>query len=202
MLEIISRLKRDLKSTRKPTKLFKNYNFSAHPNVKVFITHGGLIGMQEAIYNGVPIIGVPIFSDQYNNVLLAEQTGVGKMMQYKDINQETLNKTLNEVLNNDFYLKKARELQRRWKDRPMSPLNTTIFWLEYVIRHKGAVFIKNPARNMTWVAYTMTDVYIFIFAVIIGAITFFVKLKVILTGLISKVFGPKLKKVGVRKKIL
>ncbi|CAH2232873.1 jg16632 [Pararge aegeria aegeria] len=137
----------------------------AHPNIKVFITHGGLIGMQEAIYNGVPIVGVPIFCDQYNNMLLAEEAGVGKVLEYNDINDESLNKTLNDVLNNDSYLKKARVLQQRWKDRPMSPLNTTIFWLEYIIRNKGADFMKNPARNMSWFAYCMLDVYGFIFAV-------------------------------------
>ncbi|XP_045772915.1 UDP-glycosyltransferase UGT5-like isoform X2 [Maniola jurtina] len=143
----------------------------AHPNIKLFITHGGLIGMQEAVYNGVPIVGVPIFCDQYNNVLLAEQTGVGKILQYNDINEETLKQTLNEVLNNESYLKKAKELQQRWKDRPMSPLDTTIFWLEYVIRNKGAEYMKNPARNMSWFAYSMMDVYAFLLVVVVVCVT-------------------------------
>lgn len=37
----------------------------AHPKTKAFITHCGLLGMQEAVWYGVPIIGLPIFTDQF-----------------------------------------------------------------------------------------------------------------------------------------
>lgn len=130
----------------------------------MFIAHGGLIGTQEAIFHGVPIIGVPIYADQYNNLLQAENLGFGRILQYHDINEQSLQNHLDEVLRNDLYKIKALEVSRRFKDRPMSALDTAMFWIEYVIRHKGAEHMKNPAINLSWVAYTMVDVYAFILA--------------------------------------
>lgn len=36
----------------------------AHPNVKLFMGHGGYLGSTEAFYEGIPILGIPIFGDQ------------------------------------------------------------------------------------------------------------------------------------------
>lgn len=40
----------------------------AHPKCKFFISHGGLLSSIETIYFGVPIIGIPVLFDQFNNV--------------------------------------------------------------------------------------------------------------------------------------
>jgi len=38
-----------------------------HPNTRLFITHAGNGGQYEALYHGVPMIGVPIFAEQHVN---------------------------------------------------------------------------------------------------------------------------------------
>lgn len=35
-----------------------------HPNVRVFVSHGGLLGSSEAAHCGVPVITTPMFGDQ------------------------------------------------------------------------------------------------------------------------------------------
>lgn len=132
--------------------------FAAHPNVKVFISHGGLIGTQEAVFHGVPIIGVPIYGDQYNNLLIAQNAGMGKILKYHDITEERFENILRAVLENDSYSKNAKKMSIRFQDRPMTALDTAVFWVEYVIRNNGANFIKNPANTLSWYAYYMLDI--------------------------------------------
>lgn len=155
--------------------------FLAHPNIKLFVSHGGLIGTQEAIFNGVPIIGVPIYADQYNNLLQAQYLGCGKILEYHDINEKNFGKILNEVLGNQSYAEKAKALSVRFKDRPLSALDTAMFWIEYVIRNNGADYIKNPALELSWVASSMLDVYVFVLMIILTII--YVVLKLILISI-------------------
>ena len=35
-----------------------------HAKIRLFLTHGGLFSNQEAVYHGVPFIGLPVFADQ------------------------------------------------------------------------------------------------------------------------------------------
>lgn len=72
----------------------------AHPNVKVFITHGGLLGSSEAIYHGVPVIGIPIFGDQELNMARAVRAEYGLMVKYSNLTQTSLTWALKEVLDN------------------------------------------------------------------------------------------------------
>ena len=72
----------------------------AHPNVKVFITHGGLLGSTEAIYHGVPVVGIPIFGDQELNMARAVRAEYGLMVKYNNLTQSSLTWALKEVLNN------------------------------------------------------------------------------------------------------
>jgi glucuronosyltransferase len=45
-------------------KWFPQDDILAHPNVKLFVTHGGLLSCTESILRGKPIVGIPIFGDQ------------------------------------------------------------------------------------------------------------------------------------------
>lgn len=158
---------------------------TAHPNIKVFISHGGLIGTQEATFHGVPIVGIPIYADQYNNLLQAQSLGYGKILEYPHINEETLSKALNEVLTNDSFRMKAKELSVRFKDRPMNALDTAMFWIEYVMRNNGAHYMKNPAVELSWVAYTMIDVYVFIFFVVLLSVFAIFKVPIVIMSLLK-----------------
>lgn len=72
----------------------------AHPNVKLFITHGGLLSTIETIYHGVPILGIPMFGDQKMNMANAVAQGYAQMLDFKDLTEESLLSGINEILQN------------------------------------------------------------------------------------------------------
>lgn len=49
-------------------KWFPQDDILAHDNVKLFVTHGGLLSCTESILRGKPIVGIPIFGDQMVNI--------------------------------------------------------------------------------------------------------------------------------------
>ncbi|XP_069670432.1 UDP-glucosyltransferase 2-like [Periplaneta americana] len=139
-----------------------------HPNVRVFITHGGNLGTQEAIYFGVPMIGIPIMADQPLNVKYCVSRGVAVQLDYDSITTENVLKALNKVLHDASYRTNAKRLSQLFRDRPQSALDTAIYWTEYVIRHRGAPHLRSAALDLTWYQYLLLDVILLIIALIIA----------------------------------
>lgn len=77
--------------------------YSAHPNIKLFIAHGGALGLNEAVYEGVPIIGIPFYGDQKLNVKVIQSAGAGEILWYEDISAEKISQKVNTVLNDTRY---------------------------------------------------------------------------------------------------
>uniref|UniRef100_UPI0037E93983 UDP-glucuronosyltransferase 2C1-like n=1 Tax=Semicossyphus pulcher TaxID=241346 RepID=UPI0037E93983 len=129
-----------------------------HPQIKAFVAHGGTNGVQEAIYHGVPVLGIPLFFDQYDNLLRLQERGAGKILQLGDVNGNSFEQGLNEVLHQDSYRQNIQRMSRLHRDQPMAPMDQAVFWIEYVIRHKGAPHLRTEAYKMPWYSYYCLDV--------------------------------------------
>ncbi|KAL1378322.1 hypothetical protein pipiens_004019 [Culex pipiens pipiens] len=140
----------------------------AHPNVKVFMTHGGLLGGTEALFHGKPVVGIPIFGDQTMNVQRAVKTGYGVELLYKDITEENVENALNKVLGDPKYAKTAQLISQRYHDKPMSAKETALFWIEYVLRHRGAPQLRSPALELSFFQYLALDVYGTLVAIVLA----------------------------------
>lgn len=79
---------------------FSFFHSIDHPNVKLFISHGGLMGILDALYTGVPIIGIPMFADQFSNINFIVQNECGLQLNYDQINERIVYETISAVLNN------------------------------------------------------------------------------------------------------
>ncbi|KAK0175125.1 hypothetical protein PV327_008904 [Microctonus hyperodae] len=144
-----------------------------HPNVKLFITHGGLIGTQEAVVHGVPMIGFPIFGDQYTNIQTYVNKKIAIALNHREITGDILTDAVKTVLYDPTYRKNIKTLSALFNDRPMAAMDTAIYWVEYAAR-RGNI-LKSPATNLTWWQYYLIDVYATILFVILFVL-FVVKL--------------------------
>lgn len=74
--------------------------FTAHPNLKLYIYQGGLQSTQEAIHYGVPLLGMPIFSDQENQIKIAINHGIAKRLNIETLTRDELKFAIQEMINN------------------------------------------------------------------------------------------------------
>lgn len=61
-----------------------------HPKVKLFITNGGPLSVQEAAYAGVPIIGIPMRFDQRQTLARMQGKGVAQLLPLRRLRNDTL----------------------------------------------------------------------------------------------------------------
>lgn len=66
-------------------------------------------------------------------------------------------------------------------DQPLKPLDFAVFWVEHVIRHRGAPHLRSAGLDLKWYQRDMIDIIIFLTLVtIILFIIFYIIIKKIL----------------------
>ena len=132
-----------------------------HRNTRIFITHGGLMGTEEAIYHGIPMIGIPVFADQTKNVNILVHKNIAVKVHVDNVTESSMDAALNALLYDPRYRESARKMSKLFRDRPMSIMDTAAYWIEYVIRN-GPDSLKSPAVDMPWWKLNMIDVFAFL----------------------------------------
>ncbi|KAI4542870.1 hypothetical protein MG293_006996 [Ovis ammon polii] len=135
-----------------------------HPKTRAFITHCGTNGIYEAIYHGFPMVGIPVFGDQHDNVVRMKAKGAAVEVDLQRMTSEDLLNALKAVINNPFYKENAMKLSRIHHDQPVKPLNRAVFWVEFVMRHKGAKHLRPAFHDLTWFQHHSLDVIGFLLA--------------------------------------
>lgn len=130
-----------------------------HPNVHVFVSHGGLLGGSEAVYCGKPMVLTPLYGDQYLNVASAKARGIGFVVPYDDITAETMKDAIAKALS-DEARENMKKVSYSYTHRPRTPVETAVFWTEYVAATKGAPLMRSHMTNMSAFVYYSIDVYL------------------------------------------
>lgn len=88
------------------------------------------------------------------------------------------------------YRNKVKELSDLAVDQPMTGMERTIWWMEYVIRHKGARHLRSAILDLPYYQYMLIDI---IGAVTIALIAFVFVVYKIITVLCRLRKSPKIK---------
>jgi UDP:flavonoid glycosyltransferase YjiC (YdhE family) len=105
-----------------------------HHNTKLFISHGGIESLHEAIHSGTPTLLVPMFADQPRNAQLVKNRGIGDFVDTLTANSKDLFEKIKDLTREDNY-----ELQDKIKH------------IQYIshdrnsMRQSNAKFIENYA---------------------------------------------------------
>lgn len=144
-----------------------------HPKTRLFVAHGGTNGIQEAIYHGVPLLGLPLMFDQPDNFFRMKARGVAKVLDIATVNKDNFLEALKEVLYEPSYREKMKVLSSLHRDQPMKPLDRAMFWIEFVMRHKGAAHLRTESYKMSTIQYYSIDVVAFLLALtVLGCVVF------------------------------
>ncbi|XP_049809643.1 UDP-glucosyltransferase 2-like [Schistocerca nitens] len=137
----------------------------AHKNVQLFMTQGGLQSFNEASYYGVPLVGIPFFGDQGHNVGKMLEAGIGVKLDFNTITKEKVLNAVQTVLDNPSYQENMKHFSAIYREHQSTSLERAVWWVEYVIRHKGAPHLRSAALDLHWWQLLLLDVIGFILAV-------------------------------------
>ena len=76
----------------------------AHKDIKAFVSHVGHNSLYESAYHGVPVVAVPLCTDQFSNARKAEHFGLAKVLDHKTMNAEELSEAIQHVIDEPRYI--------------------------------------------------------------------------------------------------
>ncbi|KAL4716789.1 hypothetical protein ACJJTC_001945 [Scirpophaga incertulas] len=150
-----------------------------HPKVKLFITQGGLHSTEEAINAGVPLIGIPIIFDQFNNAEKYERHGIGKKIEIETMTEHELRDAIETIMGDDSYHRNVLQFRKLMYDTPQDPVQRAVWLTEYILRHGDVRHLRSPAADLTWAEYIELELLLIIF------FTILIFIIIIIAGIVS-----------------
>lgn len=145
-------------------KWLKQCDVLAHPNLKLFITHGGLMSVQESIDREIPMLIIPITYDQPANAVSLVAQGVAVSLNFDEIAEDSLKSSIEEIMK-PKYRTNVKRLKTLMQDKPISDRDLGVWNVEYVIRNGGADFLRSNVRSVPVYQKLHLDVILLIVAV-------------------------------------
>ncbi|XP_030831932.1 UDP-glucuronosyltransferase 1-2 [Strongylocentrotus purpuratus] len=136
-----------------------------HPKARLFITHGGLNGITEAVYYAVPMVVMPIFAEQHSNAVKVEVKGMGRRLQKNSISYDSVKMAVMDVLLNQSYRENVQRISGIYRDIQSKPDETVVYWVEHILEFGGS-HLRSRALELSFIQLHSIDVLAFIVGII------------------------------------
>lgn len=141
-----------------------------HKNVRAFVTHGGLLSLQEAVYHNVPMVGLPLMSDQHLNVKQAVTLGLARELTFETLSADSIYEAITTVLEDPGFQQRVEQRSRLLRDQQTTPLDRAVYWSEHVLRYGGAQHLRSVAADMPTHQYFLLDVAVVLLMVTVAIV--------------------------------
>eukprot|EP00050_Salpingoeca_kvevrii_P008306 m.302136 g.302136 ORF g.302136 m.302136 type:complete len:511 (-) comp15034_c0_seq1:114-1646(-) len=143
------------------------------PETVAFFSHGGMNGLQEAMYHGVPVIAMPGFADQFDNAARVVHLDTGVVVDKDSLTADSLAAEIKGVVSEPRFRDNARRTSRSIKDFDKPPPVEAADCVEYVLRNNGADFLKPRGYLLNWFQRNNLDVRATYLAILVGLVLLF-----------------------------
>ncbi|XP_065805586.1 UDP-glucuronosyltransferase 3A1 isoform X1 [Labrus bergylta] len=121
-----------------------------HKKTLLFITHGGQNSLLQAVYHAVPVLAIPLFGDQFDNVVRAETKGLGLAINPTYVTRELLSTTICTLIQDKGFKSSALTLSRIHKSHPVPPALRLVQWVEHILHTGGGKHLRPASLEQQW----------------------------------------------------
>ncbi|XP_071990931.1 UDP-glucuronosyltransferase 3A1-like isoform X2 [Engystomops pustulosus] len=148
-----------------------------HLKIRLLVTHGGLNSLTEAVYHGVPVLAIPLFADQPNNVVRIKAKHMGEYIPFYTIKSDKFSDMIHKIVEDKSYKTAAMKQSVIMRSRPFPPDQQLLGWVEHIIRSGGGGHLRPYSYQQPWYQQLLLDVILFIFSCV--ALIIYIIVKVI-----------------------
>ncbi|EYB85020.1 hypothetical protein Y032_0306g2004 [Ancylostoma ceylanicum] len=159
----------------------------AHPRLKLFVMHGGVNGLTEAMLRAVPVVVIPIFADQFRNGRLVENRGVGKVILKQDLAEDTIRAAVMEIVSDESYKKNAVRMSKLMREKPFSAEQRLIQWTTFAVDNGVLDVLHVQGSRMNFIVYFNLDVI----AAFVAVLCLLIVIVLRLCCLLRRIFSVK-----------
>lgn len=143
---------------------------------------GGQNSLLQAVYHAVPVLGIPLFGDQFDNLVRAETKGLGLSIKPRHITRDLLQTTVQHLIqdfrytdgsldnsgdvctlktyfNNIFcrFKSSALSLSRIHKSHPVPPGLRFTQWVQHILDSGGGAHLRPVSLTQPWYQRCLLD---------------------------------------------